>query len=135
MWIPGENTELTIRLPGEITRATVTKVVDPNTLIVELTSVPMSKTHNYRFRDLLAVRRKKDYLQNETWEAVEERRSLPSALESISAPSAGPQPSGREPQHKGDDRKRSSKAPSRRRSPVKRAKVPKTKRRTRASKP
>lgn len=113
MWIPGENTELTIRLPGEITRATVTKVVNPNTLIVELTSVPMSKTHNYRFRDLLAVRRKKDYLQNETWEAVEERRSLPSALESASAPSAGPQPSGK-PKKRGKPKKKKarSRAPS-----------------------
>ncbi len=39
---------LTIELPGERTRATVRKVVNPATVIVELTSIPMIKDHNYQ---------------------------------------------------------------------------------------
>src|SRR5258708_1681723 len=92
IFIPAVDSQLTIDLPGERTRATVKRVVDQDRVIVELTTMPMSKSHQYRFKDTVAVRRTVPADMRapgsvETWAVVEERRTLP---HDIPAPTPAP---------------------------------------------
>jgi hypothetical protein len=75
MFHPAVDTVLTVTLPGEILRAPVVKLWDDDTVIVELTGVPLNpgKTHAYRKGDLVPVQRCRGAL-GESWQAIDERR-------------------------------------------------------------
>lgn len=75
MWIPAVDSFITIDLPGERLRAQVQKIVDEDTVIVEVTSQPMAKSHSYKFKDIIACRRQTGEF-NEIWRVVEERKTL-----------------------------------------------------------
>ena len=51
----------------------IRRVVTDDAVIVEITSIPLARTHNYKRGDYIACRRKKTPL-GEVWEAVEEQR-------------------------------------------------------------
>jgi hypothetical protein len=68
MFIPKEEMLMVVELPGERTRATVEKVIDDNTIIVQLTSMPMAKSHQYRMDQYVRCHRDTNGLQ-EIWKA------------------------------------------------------------------
>lgn len=74
-FLPRIGEDLTVVLPSETMRARITRVVDADTVIVEI-GQPFMKTHNYRRGDLVACRRTPGVL-GETWQAIEVRPSLP----------------------------------------------------------
>ena len=74
MFTPRIDDVLTVSLPGEILRAPVIKVVNRNTVFVQLAGNPMNpaKQHQYRAEDVIAVRRRQGEL-GEFWEAMDDR--------------------------------------------------------------
>lgn len=111
LFVPTVGSYLTIDLPGERTRATVRRVVDEDLVLIELTTMPMAKSHQYRFRDILPVRRtiRSDVSapgSPETWAVVEERRVLPEKMEKAHAPKPGVKPRDDQPKRKRASRKR-----------------------------
>lgn len=70
---PQEDTYLIADLPGERVRAMIRRVVTPDAVIVELTSIPLAKSHSYQRGDYVALRRKATGL-GEIWEAVREQK-------------------------------------------------------------
>lgn len=68
-FLPKVDQPLIIDLPGEKLPATVKRVVNKDTAIVELTNQPLAKSHTYKFRELVPVRRTPGML-GETWQAV-----------------------------------------------------------------
>lgn len=66
-FVPKENSYLTVSLPGELLRAIVIKVVNENSVIAEITTEPLAKSHNYKFRDIVACRRVRGMF-GEDWE-------------------------------------------------------------------
>lgn len=72
-YIPQEETYIVVQLPGEKLRAMIKRVVTEDAIIVELTSVPLAKSHTYQRGDYIACRRQKTSL-GEEWEAVREQR-------------------------------------------------------------
>lgn len=70
-YIPQPGAQLTVTLPGEVMRAMVTRLIDRNTVLVEI-GQPMAKSHNYRKDDIVACRRKFGDL-GEFWEAFDDR--------------------------------------------------------------
>lgn len=147
LFIPAVDSQLTIDLPGERTRATVRRIVDPNTVLVELTTMPMGKSHQYRFKDMVAVRRNRPVDMwapgsPDSWAVVEERITLPSDIpsapptqrglvqqEKVHAVVPGLEPRGDRAQHKRDGSKRPPKSPSNRRESQQRPTPPKLPRR------
>ena len=75
-FIPQVDADLTVVLPGETLRAKVRRVVNPDTVVVELTSAPMTRSHTYRKGDIVACQRDRG-LGGEIWVAVEQRRAMP----------------------------------------------------------
>jgi hypothetical protein len=71
MFSPRADDNLTVTLPGETMRAKVKRVVDRNTVFVEI-GQPMTRSHNYRLGDLVACRRTPGVL-GETWQALDDR--------------------------------------------------------------
>jgi hypothetical protein len=63
---------LTVDLGGERMRATVRKVLDPDTVIVEITGVPFTRNHGYKQGDMVGCRRESGLL-GEVWRAVNDR--------------------------------------------------------------
>lgn len=78
MYRPEVGTTLTIFLPGESLRAPVARVVDRDTVLIELVVPPLNQArlHTYRLGDIVPVRRAQGEL-GEFWEAVDERRLAP----------------------------------------------------------
>lgn len=70
---PQEDTYLIADLPGERVRAMIRRVVTADAVIVELTSIPLAKSHTYTRGDYVALRRK-DTSLGEIWEAVREQK-------------------------------------------------------------
>ena len=69
---PVVGTQLTVKLPGEILRCVVDSVIDDDRVIVEIASVPMARTHHYRFGDKTGARRRMEY-GTYFWEALDDR--------------------------------------------------------------
>lgn len=82
MFIPKIETYLTIDLPGEKLRAFVKKILTPNKIILQLLSVPLAKSHNYKQGDFVACARKKGIF-GECWEAIESKSTLEAFVEQI----------------------------------------------------
>lgn len=82
MFIPTIDTYLTIDLPGEKLRALVRKVLNKNKIVLELTSVPLAKSHAYKKGDLIACKRVQGMF-GEVWEVIESRPSLKDFVEQI----------------------------------------------------
>lgn len=57
MHMPKPEQSLVVELPGERLLATVAKVVSPDIVIVELTSMPMSKSHQHKKGEFVPVER------------------------------------------------------------------------------
>lgn len=70
---PEEDKYLIINLPGERLRAIIRRVVTNDAVIVEVTSIPLAKSHQYKRGDYVACRRD-DTEYGESWRAVEEQR-------------------------------------------------------------
>lgn len=68
-FLPKVNEALVVDLPGEKIPATVRRVVSKDMAIVELTNQPLAKSHTYKLRELVPVRRTEGML-GETWQAV-----------------------------------------------------------------
>ncbi len=68
-FLPRGGEQLVVDLPGEKIPATVRKVVSKDTAIVELTNQPLAKSHTYKLRELVPVRRTAGML-GETWQAI-----------------------------------------------------------------
>lgn len=81
-FIPALETFLTIDLPGEKLRALVKKVLDKNKIILQLTSVPLAKSHNYQKDDFVACKRVQGIF-GEMWEVIESRPSLKDFVEQV----------------------------------------------------
>lgn len=72
-YMPEEDGYLIAQLPGERLRAIIRQVVTPDAVIVEITSIPLTKSHTYKRGDYVACRRNKG-VGMEEWKAVEEQR-------------------------------------------------------------
>lgn len=71
MFIPVAGEPLTVSLPNEITRATVVRVLNKDTIEADLNlSYPLTRVHGFAFGDRLRFRRAKDVL-GERWEVAE----------------------------------------------------------------
>jgi hypothetical protein len=68
--VVGDN--LTVKLPGEIMRCKVDRVIDENRVIVEISTSPMARTHHYRMGDRTGARRRLEYGAY-VWEALDDR--------------------------------------------------------------
>jgi hypothetical protein len=83
---PQEDQYLVIQLPNERLRAMIRRVVTDDAVIVEITSVPLSRTHNYKKGDYVACRREKSDL-GEAWASVAEQRiSIDDLAQSVEQP-------------------------------------------------
>ena len=75
MFVPQEGQFLIVMLPGEATRAVVNRVVNDDTVLVEMVAIPVSRQHMHRRGDIIAATRVQGPL-GETWEAMDERLML-----------------------------------------------------------
>lgn len=72
---PKVGTLLVVQLPGETMRCPVHKIVSPDAVIVKIDSAPMAKSHQFRFDDMVGVRRRiRD--GRDIWEAQTDRDFL-----------------------------------------------------------
>ena len=62
---------LIVTLPGETMRCPVKRVIDDNTVIVQLATPPISRVHSFQFNDVVGVRRRAG-LSGDFWEAQRE---------------------------------------------------------------
>ena len=70
---PKEGARLTLHLPGETISVLVRGVVSDDACVVEIDTIPMSRSHFYRKGQIVAARRGVDeLLQTEKWEVVPE---------------------------------------------------------------
>lgn len=75
----GEATEappdavITVDLGGERMRCVVRKAVDDDTVILEITGVPMSRNHAHKQGDFVGARRQRGLHGGDEWRAVNER--------------------------------------------------------------
>lgn len=72
-YMPEEDKYLIVQLPNERLRAIIRRVVTNDAVIVEITSVPLTRTHDYQKGDYVACRRKKNDF-GEVWESVAEQK-------------------------------------------------------------
>lgn len=72
-FMPAEDGYLIVQLPNERVRAQIRRVVTDDAVIVEITSIPLAKTHNHQRGDLVGCRRKETAF-GEVWEAVAEQK-------------------------------------------------------------
>jgi hypothetical protein len=70
--MPVVGSMITVRLPGEIMRCRVDRIIDDNRVIIEINSAPMSRSHQYRMGDNTGARRRLEYGQY-IWEALDDR--------------------------------------------------------------
>lgn len=121
MYVPLQNTHLTIALPGELLRAIVKKVVTEDAAIVEIVSEPLAKSHHYRCGQIIAVRRLKNIFGEEWTVADKPYPSVEQIEKGIeNAVASGKKPKRRTVKHKGNDKKRASKKSGSRSKPAKR---------------
>lgn len=67
-YIPAEGETLTVQLPNEAIRATITRVIDKNTIEAALNLAhPFTRLHGYGFNDRARFRRTSASLGGETW--------------------------------------------------------------------
>lgn len=71
-YVPSVGSHLVVRLPGEIMRCVVERIVDANRVIIEIDAVPMSRSHQYRLGDRTGARRKVEH-GHDVWEALDDR--------------------------------------------------------------
>ena len=73
MFIPAVDSTMTISLPGEVVRATVKKVVDRDTCLLELAGTPLmhGKTHMHKKGEIVAVERTAG-LRGDEWRVIDE---------------------------------------------------------------
>lgn len=66
---------IVVQLPGETMRCPIQRVVSPDAVVVKIDTVPMAKSHNFRFDTTVGVRRR---LQDgrDVWEAQTDRDFL-----------------------------------------------------------
>ena len=74
-FVPAENQYLTISLPGELLRAIILSVVNIDTVIVEIVTEPLGKSHNYKYRDVVVCKRMRGMF-GEDW-AVKPKTNVP----------------------------------------------------------
>ena len=68
------NSRLIVSLPGEQAQSTVLRVVSNYAVIVELGSVlNTNRSHDYKAKDIIPVRRERDDFGGDRWSAVSER--------------------------------------------------------------
>lgn len=73
-YTPKEGDLLTLSLPGEIVQTKVMRTSSKDGCIVQITSVPMARGHQYKKDDIVPARRTNDkFLGVEKWEVVSER--------------------------------------------------------------
>lgn len=89
MFIPAVGSRLPVTVPGEIALSTVKRVVDANTVVVELPQL-FGKANSYKKGDLVAARRRRDALFGEQWKSVEQIR-MPTPAE-LAPPKPEPTP-------------------------------------------
>ena len=70
--MPAVGSHLTVRLPGEMMRCLVDRVIDEDRVIIEIDGVPMARTHHYRQGDKTGARRRLEYGAY-LWEALDDR--------------------------------------------------------------
>lgn len=66
---------LTVSFPGERMRCRVDRLVDKDRVIIEVSSVPISKAHQYRIGDKTGARRRREH-GHDIWEALDDRDFL-----------------------------------------------------------
>ena len=66
---------IVVQLGGETMRCPVHKVVSDDAVLVKIDSVPMAKTHSFRFEDIVGVRRRVVNARD-VWEAQSDRDFL-----------------------------------------------------------
>lgn len=72
--VPKEGDYIIVDLPGERTRATVVEMLNEDTMVVELTSIVMGKSHVYRTGHVIPVQRAKSDLDRaDKWEVIDEQ--------------------------------------------------------------
>lgn len=74
-FMPAVGGDLTVQFPGERMRCQVERIIDDDRVIIAITSVPMSKTHQYRMGDKTGARRRTEY-GRDVWEALDDRDFL-----------------------------------------------------------
>lgn len=78
MFTPEEGTALTVQLPNEAIRATITRVIDPNTIEAALNlAAPFTRVHGFNYGDVVRFRRTPDKMFGERWIAADPPRSQP----------------------------------------------------------
>lgn len=83
---PQEDQYLVVQLPGERLRALIRRVVTDDAVIVEITSVPLAKSHTYKRGDIVACRRDSTDF-GDVWESVPDQRiSIDKVAETIAPP-------------------------------------------------
>ena len=110
-YLPQEGALLTVDLGGETIRAAVRKLIDPDTVVVEITAATFSRAHSHKQGDMVGCRRERGMF-GERWVAVNERvvneieqRHQAEAArqpqeEKANAVDSGQQPSGDQRQHR-----------------------------------
>jgi len=74
-FVPKVDDKLVVSFPGEQIRVPIKKVVDDDTVLVHVDTVPMSKSHRFEFDKVYGVRRRiRD--GRDVWEAQYERDFL-----------------------------------------------------------
>lgn len=66
---------MVVQLPGESMRCVVERIVSPDAVIVRIVSVPMAKSHNFRFDQTVGVRRRV-INGRDVWEGQNDREFL-----------------------------------------------------------
>lgn len=67
-WMPEVGSVIAAFLPQEVVRATIKHYIDEDTVDVVLDAQPpMSKSHNYRFKQTVRLTRRKARPQGEKW--------------------------------------------------------------------
>lgn len=64
---------ITVDLGGEVIRCPVRRVLDEDTVLLELTGVPMSRNHNFKQGDFVGARRQRALSGRDEWKAVDPR--------------------------------------------------------------
>ena len=85
-YFPQEDSYLIVQLPNERLRAIIRRVVTEDAVIVEITSIPLSRTHTYQKGDYVACRRTvTDF--GDVWQSVAEQRiSVDQVAQTIAEP-------------------------------------------------
>jgi hypothetical protein len=72
--MPRVGGRIVVQLPGEVMQCEVVKFVDADRVVVEVSSEPMSRRHQYRKGDKIGARRRIDTLTGtDLWDALDDR--------------------------------------------------------------